>query len=842
MTDNTIHPQIIRHGLTELLNLPAGVRDAITHIGLSTARFAPTAETSSVPDEVLRIAISDAIDAGDNAIQFYAAIGDGEWTGNMTAIYTVAFYLSTGTLLAVWSNPNEVEALLRKGRNEEFYYTFALDALPADKIEIISTERVFNPGIKEAVNALTTDVGDIQSQLANAETDIAALKSGDDSLAVASIRQTLALDSHDRDLQSHDNKISSLRGELLTAHKSIKELEVNNNKFERAIEDLAIAQYSSHLQNARLVDDLFNDGFLPVKMQPEWDDGYQTYLGYDTITKLNKQDHTHENYGFSADKTGTFGQAELRVKAHGAVFDTRHIDNLGVEPIPGSTFGTRSINHGVIPSAIKTLMDAGDTAGAIAEFGEWYRAFVNKDRNHRPYDLHCSVLLTVMDVFAVKGDMANLSASFRHQPDEADLHDVTMSSAFFKSDSVGLHPRFQNKNHPVISASVDNKNKSTPQLFKIDWRMAAVKLGTLRDINPDDCLYFDYDPIAASRLGLSRAEMENHVAAQFAVKQVITTDDSIPNGRITAPVLLDDWMSKYPALSGGEYIPVYIDENGKTYQMIDATTNEPLNGGRPFRFFKLPADDATGLDVQHVGWKGTSSWRSYTNDPAIIPLIDPITRREHRVVTSLPKDVAIYPFWLNPELNIWGIPYKETVTGKGTKAHPYDGWNENGYFYLLPNEIFSAGENEDNPANTRRKAWMLDKDGIPRLCVAAGFTIFSHPIDGKTTRMRWDIGFDAYRGNYLYRQLTAYNKRFENEKSQLAMASIRQTLATDDAIKKQTATDNKIGQINGLLETLITGVKTNADAINVNSLDIHSLTDVSIRQTLTIDGDKKYDY
>lgn len=222
MTDNTIHPQITRHGLNELLNLPEGVRDAITHIGLSTARFTPTAETTAVQNEVLRIAISDSIDNGDNAIQFYAAIAENEWSGNMTAIYTIAFYLSTGTLLAVWSNPNEVEALLRNGRSEEFYYTFALDALPADKIEIISTQRVFNPGVFDFILSTTASTAAMANALINETINSVGLVKAIEQIEVDAINTKQAvIAACDAKIAQLNNDIVALRESILTMNFSL---------------------------------------------------------------------------------------------------------------------------------------------------------------------------------------------------------------------------------------------------------------------------------------------------------------------------------------------------------------------------------------------------------------------------------------------------------------------------------------------------------------------------------------------------------------------------------------------------------------------------------------------
>ena len=140
-----LYPKITRDGLNELLNLPDGVTQAITEIGLGRGRYIANANMTGAQDEILRVPVIDSLISGENAVQFYG-IAD-NWTGSLTPVYEIIFYLASGTALAIYSNPDEAEAALIKGQPPELDYTLILDAIPADKLEVINTQRVFNPGM-----------------------------------------------------------------------------------------------------------------------------------------------------------------------------------------------------------------------------------------------------------------------------------------------------------------------------------------------------------------------------------------------------------------------------------------------------------------------------------------------------------------------------------------------------------------------------------------------------------------------------------------------------------------------------------------------------------------------
>lgn len=141
MTDTrTIVPTLLRAGLDELLSLPDGIASAITHIGLGTASYTPTDDMTAATAEIIRVPVIDSTSAIPGQAMFYAEVAD--WAGALTPIYEITFYLASGTPLAIYSSA-VVELVLLEGSPNDLFYTLVLGALPADKLEIISTDVVF---------------------------------------------------------------------------------------------------------------------------------------------------------------------------------------------------------------------------------------------------------------------------------------------------------------------------------------------------------------------------------------------------------------------------------------------------------------------------------------------------------------------------------------------------------------------------------------------------------------------------------------------------------------------------------------------------------------------------
>lgn len=147
---DVIVPALLRNGLTELNSLEGGITQAITHIGFGTAQFDPADETAALDtsDEVLKAAITDSILADDGSVKFAISV---DWDGEPQWIYSLRFYMASGTILSAYSS-TDVETALIEGQSNYLYYTLKLDAIPADKLEIINTQVVFVPPTASDVN------------------------------------------------------------------------------------------------------------------------------------------------------------------------------------------------------------------------------------------------------------------------------------------------------------------------------------------------------------------------------------------------------------------------------------------------------------------------------------------------------------------------------------------------------------------------------------------------------------------------------------------------------------------------------------------------------------------
>lgn len=822
MTDNTIHPQITRHGLNELLNLPEGVRDAITHIGLSTARFTPTAETTAVQNEVLRIAISDTTESGDNAIQFYAAIADNEWSGNMTAIYTIAFYLSTGTLLAVWSNPNEVEALLRQGRSEEFYYTFALDALPADKIEIISTQRVFNPGIVEQIAQHT----------------------------LASIRQTLTIDDHATQLKQHDSQIGKLSFGLQSVNDALPKLRSSSEQIAlitesntSRLQDHDLALYSMMLARRRILAEMWQPGLVSGRAHGLKGDPWQVEYEPDHVTFAMNTMHDHPDIlasplGYPAKMSYTFGTAELGIYMQDHV-QTRHLDPVFVTPVIGSSefLATKTVQAPPIPPAIlaKTTV-----AEQIAEAREWMRAFAERDITIRDYRPYVDVHLLVMEGWDQVTPVEDASLSFRHGEEESDVYDLHDASAVYQV--TGAKPILENKTSPV-SGVIAHKGLPGTVITTV-YRMHTTRLGNIGEANPDECLYINDDPAVNYRKGKTQTETDTSV--HYGVRHEQGIGDVVRES-VSNETLINKWMRKVSGLSNGKHIPFELSEPNKpVYRWTDPNdrTTE-LNAGYYTNYYALP-DDAVGRNVARTGWREASKWVALNDRPEVVPWVDPHTGIEYRVSYAVPWEIVLLGWWNNPAWNPRNIEYKTSktqryggITGTGTKIHPFNGWNEDHRGCVLPYELFDSVGLAGDPADTGKGVvYAKSTDGNVYAMANAGIRILTLPVAGKQRRCRYPIMPIAWHGNPLYKYIKTQRL---NENTALAMASIRQTLAIDDANQKQKAADSQLERLTGLIETTISRLNSADENQKTAANDINALVNASIRQTLTNDGVNLYD-
>ncbi|WPO31304.1 phage tail protein [Pseudomonas sp. BO3-4] len=191
-----LQPQITKAGLAAIWNATStGLSAEISHIGLGSAGYTPSADQKTLRAQVVKYPISGGEKLSSTLIHLTAVADDAAafW------VREVGFYLSNGTLLAVWSHATE--ALTYKSANTELLlaYDLSLEALPADSVTINTTSAGLNLTMAEPMAAMATAM--IAEQLRN-------LQQGD-RLTEEERRQTVA-----------GNQIALLMGRMSSAEQA----------------------------------------------------------------------------------------------------------------------------------------------------------------------------------------------------------------------------------------------------------------------------------------------------------------------------------------------------------------------------------------------------------------------------------------------------------------------------------------------------------------------------------------------------------------------------------------------------------------------------------------------
>jgi len=148
-----LQPLITDAGLQAAFNASStGFAAEITHIGLGTGSYVPTANQTGLTNEKLRVPIADGKMLDVKQLHVTAIANDAQnfW------VKEVGFFLADGTLLAVWSDTGI--SLAYKSANVGLLLAFdlALAALPANAITIVSTGASLNLNFATELAQLAT--------------------------------------------------------------------------------------------------------------------------------------------------------------------------------------------------------------------------------------------------------------------------------------------------------------------------------------------------------------------------------------------------------------------------------------------------------------------------------------------------------------------------------------------------------------------------------------------------------------------------------------------------------------------------------------------------------------
>lgn len=146
-----LEPQLTREGLRRLFSLKTegGLAEAITHVGLTSTAFEPTAEMTTLPGEIDRWPILDGEEIEGETVQFNLYL-EYPYDGTDKAIRGYGIYLSDGTLVATYSD-EQVEAYISKQFMLDSFIHLILSGAPADTLTVVNTGVRFNPGVREAL-------------------------------------------------------------------------------------------------------------------------------------------------------------------------------------------------------------------------------------------------------------------------------------------------------------------------------------------------------------------------------------------------------------------------------------------------------------------------------------------------------------------------------------------------------------------------------------------------------------------------------------------------------------------------------------------------------------------
>lgn len=111
-----------------------GISAEITHIGVSETGFTPSRSTQSIPNEIFRHEITSGGKKGPGQLHISCILEDGEYSAK-----TIGFYLSDGTLFAVWSHPSNVLFHKTHGARVIQAFDLVLESIPVDSVVINTT-------------------------------------------------------------------------------------------------------------------------------------------------------------------------------------------------------------------------------------------------------------------------------------------------------------------------------------------------------------------------------------------------------------------------------------------------------------------------------------------------------------------------------------------------------------------------------------------------------------------------------------------------------------------------------------------------------------------------------
>lgn len=151
MTDITRLIRFTSAGLAELVQAKnQGLKGEITHVAAGTARYDPTGAETALKAEVQRVAVSDYEDLGAGSLRI-AALFDGALEYEVGEF---GFFLSTGTLLGVYSQAGLLQTYKAATARILQRFTLNISALPTDSVTVVVGSESLNILVAEELAQL----------------------------------------------------------------------------------------------------------------------------------------------------------------------------------------------------------------------------------------------------------------------------------------------------------------------------------------------------------------------------------------------------------------------------------------------------------------------------------------------------------------------------------------------------------------------------------------------------------------------------------------------------------------------------------------------------------------
>lgn len=153
MTDITRLIRFTSAGLAELVQAKnQGLKGAITHVAAGTGRYNPTGAEIALKAEKQRVAVGDFEDLGVGSLRI-AALFDGPLEYE---IGEFGFFLSTGTLLGVFSQAGALQTYKAATARVLQRFTLNVSALPTDSVTVVIGADGLNVLVADELATLAT--------------------------------------------------------------------------------------------------------------------------------------------------------------------------------------------------------------------------------------------------------------------------------------------------------------------------------------------------------------------------------------------------------------------------------------------------------------------------------------------------------------------------------------------------------------------------------------------------------------------------------------------------------------------------------------------------------------